>query len=94
MIWETIRELLLAGLAAAVSENLVFVRALGLGELEYEEYTPPRAFRDAWIVTLMSVLAAVSGWGGRVLIITAFRRRSPPTCVRRCFWASLRPPFS
>ena len=49
MIWETIRELLLAGLAAAVSENLVFVRALGLGELEYEEYTPPRAFRDAWI---------------------------------------------
>ena len=78
MIWETIRELLLAGLAAAVSENLVFVRALGLGELEYEEYTPPRAFRDAWIVTLMSVRAALSGWGGRVLIIRRFPEALPP----------------
>lgn len=65
MIWETIKSLLVAALAAAVSENLVFVRAFGPGELDYGEYTVPRALKDGRIVTLMCLLAAFSGWLGR-----------------------------
>lgn len=65
MIWETVRGLLTAALAAAVSENLVFVRAFGLGELDYGEYTVSRALKDGRIVTLMCLLAAFSGWLGR-----------------------------
>lgn len=65
MIWETIKALLLASLTAAVSENLVFVRAFGPGELDYQDYTIPRALKDGRIVTLMCLLAAFSGWLGR-----------------------------
>lgn len=65
MIWETIKALLLATLTAAVSENLVFLRAFGLGELDYEEFTVSRAIKDGRIVTLMCLLAAFSGWVGR-----------------------------
>lgn len=68
MIWETMKGLLLTSLAAAVSENLVFLRAFGLGELDYEEYTVPRALKDGRIVTLMCLLAAFSGWLGRQLV--------------------------
>ena len=68
MIWETIRDLLITAMAAAISENLVFVRAFGLGELDYEEYTISRGLRDGRIVTLMCLLAAVSGWAGRMLV--------------------------
>ena len=60
--------LFLTALTAAVSENLVLVRAFGLGELDYAEYTPTRALREGWIVTLMAVLAAVCGWLGRWVI--------------------------
>ena len=42
MIWETVRDLLITAMAAAISENLVFVRAFSLGELDYEEYTIDR----------------------------------------------------
>lgn len=68
MIWETVSALLLTVMAAAVSENLVFVRAFGLGELEYDEFTLSRGLRDARIVTLMCLLAAFSGWCGRRLV--------------------------
>jgi len=68
MIWETVRAMVAAAMAAAVSENLVFTRAFGLGELDYEEYTVSRALRDGKIVTLMSLLAAFSGWTGRHLM--------------------------
>lgn len=67
MILETIKGLLLTALAAGVSENLVFIRAFGLGELDYAEYTVPRALKDGRIVTLMCLLAALSGWLGRQL---------------------------
>lgn len=67
MIWGTIKGLLFTALAAAVSENLVFLRAFGLGELDYEEYTVPRALKDGRIVTLMCLLAGFSGWLGRRL---------------------------
>ena len=68
MIWETVRDLLITAMAAAISENLVFVRAFSLGELDYEEYTIRRGLRDSRIVTLMCLLAAVSGWAGRQVI--------------------------
>lgn len=68
MILETIKALLLAALTAAVSENLVFIRAFGLGELDYEEYTVPRALKDGKIVTLMCLLAGFSGWLGRQMV--------------------------
>ena len=55
-------------MAAAISENLVFVRAFSLGELDYEEYTIRRGLRDSRIVTLMCLLAAISGWAGRQVI--------------------------
>lgn len=67
MIWEAVRALLLTAFAAVVSENLVFVRAFGLGELDYAEYTISRAVKDGRIVTLMCLLAAFSGWLGRQL---------------------------
>lgn len=65
MILDTIKGLLFTAFAAAVSENLVFVRAFGLAELDYGEYTVPRALKDGRIVTLMCLLAAFSGWLGR-----------------------------
>lgn len=64
----TLKGMFLTALIAATSENLVLVRAFGLGELDYEEYTPARALREGWIATLMAVLAAVCGWLGRWLI--------------------------
>ncbi|MCI8652781.1 MAG: hypothetical protein HFF11_03690 [Angelakisella sp.] len=72
VLFSTLKGMFLTALTAAVSENLVLVRAFGLGELDYEEFTPARALREGWIVTLMAVLAAVSGWLGRWLISRHF----------------------
>jgi electron transport complex protein RnfA len=73
VIWDTIQRLLAVAAAAAFSENLVFSRAFGLGELEYDEFTPLRAVQESWLVTLMILLASVSGWGGRQLVERYFR---------------------
>ena len=68
VVVNTLKGMFLTAPTAAVSENLVLVRGFGLGELDYEDYTPTRALREGWIVTLMAVLAAVCGWLGRWII--------------------------
>lgn len=68
VLWITLKGMFLTALTAAVSENLVFARAFGLGELDYEEFTPDHALREGYIVTILSVLAAFSGWLGRRLV--------------------------
>lgn len=68
VLWITLKGMFLTALTAAISENLVFVRAFGMGELDYEDFTPRRALEEGYIVTLMSVLAAASGWMGRWLV--------------------------
>ena len=73
MIWNTILSLLGVAAAAAFSENLVFSRAFGLGELEYDEFTPRQILRESWLVTLTILLASVSGWGGRRLVDRFFQ---------------------
>ena len=65
VFWITLKGMFFTALTAAISENLVFVRAFGMGELDYEEFTPRRALEEGYIVSLMSVLAAASGWLGR-----------------------------
>ena len=68
VFWITLKGMFFTALTAAISENLVFVRAFGMGELDYEEFTPRRALEEGYIVSLMSVLAAASGWLGRWLV--------------------------
>ena len=63
VIITTLKGMFLTALTAAVSENLVLVRAFGLGELDYAEYTPTRAFRGAPILFIYLGLLSLALFG-------------------------------
>lgn len=76
--------LLAVGLTAALGENVVFSRAFGHGIL-LDGSDPPRVIlQRGLVVSLLSLLAALSGWLGRIcserlLHLSTLMR--PPVCL-------------
>lgn len=60
--------LLGVALTAALTENLIFARAVGWGELEYQAFSRRRLPATALTVTALSTAAAFSSWLGKYLI--------------------------